>query len=101
MTFSKFFSVSDLHEGEEDLGGWGVKVEPSKHLKKLHPHKAIAELQAYVDGLKDLLAYYHQTFSDEKLDKPENLAKVRKATFELDVSESYLSYLRKHYITMH
>ncbi len=101
MKFDKFFSVSDLPEEDEDTGGWGVKVEPSKRLQKLHPHKAIAELQEYVDGVKELLAHYHQTFDEEDFDKPENLGKLKKAAFELDVSESYLAYLKKHYQTVH
>jgi hypothetical protein len=101
MKFSRFFRVLDLPEGEDDVGGWGVKVEPSKHLQNMHPHEAIAELQVYVDGVKELLTYYQQVFTDEELEKPENLGKLKKAAFELDVSNSYLSYLKKHYQTVH
>lgn len=101
MEFRELFVVSDLAEGEEDSSGWGVSVKPSKRLQELHPHRAIAELQALTDDLKELLSQYHQTHLDEDLEKPENLAKERKAAFELDVSESYLAYLKKHYMTIH
>ena len=101
MKFSKLFTVSNLSEDEEDMGGWGVKVEPTKRLRNLHPHKAIAELQQYVDGVKELIAYYHETFEEKDFERPESLAKMKKAAFELDVTESYLTYLRKHYQTIH
>jgi hypothetical protein len=101
MEFRELFVVSDLADGERDSSGWGVSVKPSKRLQELHPHRAIAELQAHVDGLKDFLAQYQNTHQDEDLEKPENLAKERKAAFELDVSESYLAYLKKHYTTIH
>jgi hypothetical protein len=99
--FNKLFVVTDLEEGEEDLGGWGVKVTPSKYLQKLHPHEAIAELQVFVDGIRGLLTTYHENLTQQQLENPENLGKVSKATFELDVSESYLAYLKKHYGTIH
>ena len=101
MKFKKFFRVSDLPEESDDPEGWGVRVEPSKYLQKLHPHKAIAELQIFVNELKDVLKQYHQTFTDQDLEKPEYFGKMRKVTFELDVSESYLGYLKKHYKTIH
>jgi hypothetical protein len=41
----------------------------------------------------------HQAFTEEYLRNPGNLATVRKAVFELDVSESYLAYLRKQHTT--
>jgi hypothetical protein len=101
MNFSELFTVSDLSEGEEDPGGWGVHVEPSKRLLSLDPDTAIAELQAHVDKLKQLLRHYYETFEKEELEKPENLATVREAVFEFDVSESYLDYLKKQHTTIH
>ena len=101
MKFSSMFHVSDLREGEEDHGGWGVRVEPTKRLLKLDSHAAITILQNCVDRLKDLLAHYHKIFTKEDLENPDNLAKVRKVAFELDVSESYLAYLKKQHRIVH
>lgn len=101
MDFSELFTVSDLSEGDEDPGGWGVHVEPTKRLLRLDPDTAMAELQAHVDKLKQLLRHYYETFDKEELDKTETHAKVREAVFELDVSESYLDYLKKQHVTIH
>jgi hypothetical protein len=101
MKFGEMFTVSELFGEEEDPGGWGVHVEPTKALLKLDPDKAITELQAHVDNLKQLLRHYHETFEKKDLEKSENVARVREAVFELDVSESYLDYLKKHHRTIH
>lgn len=101
MKFKKFFTVTANPEGSDDPEGWGVRVIPSEYLQELPAHKAIAELQAYVDVLRDVLKQYRQTFTDEDLEKPENFAKMRKVAFELDVCESYLAFLEKNHKTIH
>ncbi len=101
MEFRDFFAVKDLPEGEEDPGGWGVTVEPSKRLQKLHPTKAITALRGYVDELNALIAHFHQIHGAEDLEKPANMAKMRNAVFELEVSESYLAYLNERHKILH
>ncbi len=101
MKFKRFFAVEANPEGSDDPEGWGVKVIPSKHLQQLPPHKAIAELQSYVDTLKDVLKHCRQTFTDEDLEKPENFGEIRRVTFELDVCKSYLEFLEKDHKTIH
>jgi len=101
MKFNSLFTVSDLRQGEADPGGWGVRVQPSKRLLNLNPDTAIVELQTCVDTLKGLLGHYHQVFTEEDLKNPEHLEEVRKAAFQLDVSESYLAHLRKQHKTIH
>jgi len=102
MEFEEFFTIAkSSSEGVRD-STWGqVSVKPTESLEKLPPHKAIAELQTFVDGLKDVLEKYHQSFTEEDLEIPENFAKVRKVVFERDVAHSYLDYLKKHYTTKH
>jgi hypothetical protein len=68
LKFKKFFAVEANPQGSDDPEGWGVKVIPSKYLQQLPPHKAIAELQSYVDTLKDVLRHCRQTFTDEDLE---------------------------------
>ena len=101
MKFKKLFTVTAKPEGSDDPGGWGVEVTPSKYLQKLPPQEAIAELQAYIDALKDILKHYRQTFSDADLDKPEHFEKMRQVAFELDVCESYFDFLVKNSKTIH
>jgi hypothetical protein len=101
MDFSELFTVSDLSEGEEDPSGWGVHVEPTKNLVKLDPSAAMAALQAHVDKLKQRIRHYHEAFDKQELENPQNVAMVRQAVFELDVSESYLDYLKKRHRTLH
>jgi hypothetical protein len=101
MHFSELFIVSDLAKGEEDSGGWGVHVEPTKRLLRLDPETAMAELQAHVNKVKQFLRHYYEICDQEGLEKAETVAEVRKAVFELDVSESYLEYLRKQHVTLH
>jgi len=102
MEFKEFFTIAkSSSEGVQD-STWGqVSVKPTESLQKLPPHKAIAELQTFVDGLKDVLQQYQQSFTEEDLEIPENFGKLRKAVFERDVAKSYLDYLKKHYTTKH
>jgi len=102
MEFKEFFTIGKTSsEGAQD-STWGpVSVKPTEFLEKLPPHKAIAELQTFVDGLKDVLKKYQQTFTDEHLQIPENFGKVGRAIFERDVAQSYLDHLKKRYTTKH
>lgn len=80
---------------EDDPKGRTVRVKPSEYLLERLPHKAIAELKAYIKSLGDNLRQYQQAFTDEDLDIPENFEKVRKLSSELEIAQNYLAHLKK------
>ena len=90
MRRNKLFTTV-IDEGDPE--GQRVTVKPSKYLKKLHPEKVIAELEAHIQNLKDKLI----RCSKEDLDVPKNRKKIRKLGFELDVAKTYLSHFKKKY----
>lgn len=96
MNFERYFTIV------EGLGtGQKVKVVPSEYLEKLHPHKAIVELQAYVETLEERLIQYAQFFTVKDFETPKNVDKLVEALAKLKVTNIYLDYLVKSYKTIH
>ena len=96
MNFETFFTLEE--DGSEGLSIW---VRPTRYLWKLHPHKAMAELEAYIDTLHETLFLYRGAFTKKNLDVLKNLVEVRRVLFQLEACEDYLAYLKKHYETIH
>ena len=96
MNFETFFTLQE--DGFEGLSIW---VRPTRYLWKLHPHKAMAELEAYIDTLHETLFLYRGAFTKKNLDVLKNLVEVRRVLFQLETCEDYLAYLKKHYETIH
>ena len=78
---------------KSDLEGQRVIVKPSKYLKKLHPEDVIAELEAYVQSLKDKLMKYSQ----QDVDVPKIRKRINKLGSELDIAKKYLAHFKKNY----
>ncbi len=96
MSFDKFFTVE-----EEDSEGLGIRVRPTRYVRRLHPHKAMAELEAYIDALYQDMSEYQDALHEKVLHGPENLQKVGRVLFELETCQHYLTHLETHYKTIH
>ena len=95
MNFETFFTI------EEDSEGLSVKVRPTTYMVQLHPHRAMVELEFYIDTLHDALFPYQGAFSELDFDEPESLKKRRGWVFELETCQDYLAHLKEHYQTVH
>ena len=78
-------------KGEEDSEGQMIHVEPTEYLLGLEPHEAIDELQANVQSIAQQLEEY----SEEDLEIPENVEKVRDLVLELEIAQRYLAEVFK------
>ena len=94
MNFDTFFRI-EIEEGCPE--GLSIKIRPPRYMWRLHPHKAMAELEAYIDALYQDMSEYQ----DALLHGPENLQKVGRVLFELETCQHYLTHLETHYKTIH
>ena len=99
MNFDTFFSI----EIEEDCPeGLSIKIRPTKYMWGLHPHKAMAELEAYIGVLYQGLSGHRDPSTEEALNKQEDLKKARRRMlFELETCQDYLAHLKEQYKTIH
>ena len=69
---------------------------------RLHPHKAMSELEAYIDALYQGLSRHRDPSTEEALNKQEDLKKARRRMlFELETCQDYLAQLKEQYKTIH
>ncbi|MBW1740196.1 MAG: hypothetical protein JRJ42_03560 [Deltaproteobacteria bacterium] len=92
MNHNKFFTI-EIHESEDQP----LTLTPSEYLETLHPHKAIAEMQEYIEMLEDALNQYDR----EHIWIPVNIGKVGSLAFELELVRTFLAFFKQAYGTMH
>lgn len=99
MDFDTYFRV-DIEETCPE--GVSIKVRPTRYVWRLHPHEAMAELEAYIDTLYEALSRHEDPSTEAALNKQESPNKTRqRMLFELETCEDYLAELKKHYKTIH
>jgi len=99
MNFDTFFRI-EIEEGCPE--GLSVKIRPTRYMWRLHPHKAMAELEAYIDALYQALSRHRDPSTEEALNKQEDLKKARqRMLFELETCQDYLAQLKEQYKTIH
>ncbi len=99
MNFDTFFRIK-IEEGCPK--GLSIKIRPTRYLWRLHPHKAMAELGAYIDALDQALSRHGDPLIEEALNKQEGLKKARRRMqFELETCQDYLAQLKEQYKTIH
>ena len=99
MTFDTFFRI-EIEEGCPE--GLSIKIRPTRYMWGLHPHKAMAELEAYIDALYQALSRHRDPSTEEALNRLENLKKARRRMlFELETCQDYLAQLKEQYKTIH
>jgi len=99
MDFDTFFRI-DIEEACPE--GLSIKIRPTRYVWTLHPYRAMAELEAYIDTLYEALSRHGDPSTEEALTKQEALNKTRRRMlFELETCEDYLAQLKKQYKTIH
>lgn len=78
-------------KGEKDAEGQMIRVKPTKYLLGLNPHEAIDALQANVQTIAQRL----EDCSQEDLELPKNVEKVRGLVFDLEIAQGYLAEVFK------
>lgn len=94
MVKNKLYAIV---KDENDPEGQMVNVEPTEYLTKLKPHEALSELKSYVESLAEDL----EKCSQEDLDTPARVEKVRDLLFELEVAQGYLSRVFEDWKSTH
>jgi len=84
-------SLYTIVKGQEDSDGQMIQVKPTEYLLSLEPLEAIDKLQANVQSMAQELDLY----SKDDLEVPENIEKLRRLVFELEVAQGYLSEVFK------
>ncbi len=92
MNQNKFFIIE-----ADNTPGQALKIMPTEYLEELHPHKAIAELQEYIETLETALEQYQ----DQPMNMPANVGRVGSLAFELELVKSFLRSFQETYGTMH
>ncbi len=92
MDQNRFFTVEI-----DESSGQAFRVMPSQYLEELHPHQAIAEMQEYIETLKDALEQYHQGPKAML----SGLGRIGSLAFELELVCTFLASFRQAYGTMH
>ncbi|MBW2107581.1 MAG: hypothetical protein JRI36_02790 [Deltaproteobacteria bacterium] len=92
MDHNKFFTV-ELDESSEGT----LRVMPTKYLDGLNPHKAIAEMQAYIETLENALEQ-HQ---NGPAVTPMTVHSIGALAFELELVRTFLNSFKQAYGTMH
>jgi hypothetical protein len=99
MDFETFFRI-EIEEACPE--GLSIKIRPTRYVWRLHPYRAMAELEAYIDTLYEALSRHGGPSIDEASNKQEALKKTRRRMlFELETCEDYLAQLKEQYKTIH
>ena len=89
---NKFFKVQVDESTDQAL-----RIIPSEYLEALNPHQAIAEMQEYIETLKNALEQYRH----EPTHEPMNIGKVGSLVFELELVRTFLASFKHVFGTMH
>ncbi len=98
MNFDTFFTIEIEENSPESLN---IRVKPTRYMWRLHPHQAMAELEAYIEVLDQALFSHRDPLTEEDLNQQESAREVRRMLFELETCQDYLAYLKEEYKTVH
>ncbi|MDY6951612.1 MAG: hypothetical protein SWE60_08875 [Thermodesulfobacteriota bacterium] len=89
---NRFFTIETDPSGDKHL-----RLIPSKYVDELPPHQAIAEMEGYIEALKDAL----KKSSRQAASTPAEKGKVGSLAFEMELVGTFLSFFKKAFGTMH
>ncbi|MDY6837892.1 MAG: hypothetical protein SWH78_07955 [Thermodesulfobacteriota bacterium] len=69
----------------------------SKYVDELPPHQAIAEMEGYIEVLKDAL----KRCSLEPMDTPTEMGRAGSLAFEVELVGTFLASFKRAFGTMH
>ena len=85
MQNERYYSIQD--NGAED----GIIIFPSRYILKLKPNEAIAELEAYISSIKEILG---KTKSEDN-EMYQNIEKYKQLRFDLMIVENFFFHLKR------
>jgi hypothetical protein len=89
---NRFFTVQSDPSGEKHL-----RLIPSKYLDELPPQRAIAEMEGYIETLKDAL----KECSRETISTSAQEGRIGSLVFEMELVGTFLAFFRQAFGTMH
>ncbi|MDY6987382.1 MAG: hypothetical protein SWQ30_04925 [Thermodesulfobacteriota bacterium] len=89
---NRFFTVQTDPSRDEAL-----RLIPSKYVDELPPQQAIAEMEGYIEALKDAL----KKSSRQTAGTPAEKGKLGSLAFEMELVGTFLSFFKKAFGTMH
>jgi hypothetical protein len=92
LNTNKFFTVEMDHATEQ-----GLRIMPTTYVEEIHPHKAIEEIQEYIETLETALSLYQRGENNFE----ENMGRVGALAFELELVRTFLASFKQAYGTMH
>jgi hypothetical protein len=92
LNHNRFFSVETDEAKNEPL-----RLIPSKYVDGLPPYQAIAEMEEYIEILKDVLEDHPQ----EPMGTPMEIGRLGSLAFEIELVRTFLASFKQVYGTMH
>jgi hypothetical protein len=92
MNHNRFFTVEVDESSQETL-----RVMPTDYLEELHPHKAITEMQEYIETLENAMSQYE----GGRVFNPVKVQGIGSLAFELELVRTFLASFKQAYGTMH
>jgi hypothetical protein len=92
MDHNRFFTVEVDESSDQTL-----RVMPTEYLEEMHPHKAIAEMQEYIETLEMTL----KRNTEGRVQNPFNVKGIGSLAFELELVRTFLASFKQAYGTMH